>query len=174
MNIFYLDHNPKLAAKAHCDKHVNKMIVEHLQMMSVALAHYDLDPARKKDGNFYSVRAFKNHPCTKWVRESNANFIWTWKLTWHLCEEFKKRYGKTHSGIASLQSIFLPGVIETFPDIGYTQPAQAMPDFCKVPGNALAAYRNYYNWMKWRFATWKTQEPKWWSPACYLDARDEY
>jgi len=174
VNIFVLDNDPRKAAKAHCDKHVNKMIVEHLQMMSVALAHYGLDPARKKDGNFYSVRAYKNHPCTKWVKESNANFIWTWKLTWHLCEEFQLRYAKQHSGIASLQSINLSSAVETFPDVGYTPAAQAMPDFCKVLGDPVKAYRNYYNWMKWKFASWKTEPPSWWAPSCYLEARDEY
>jgi hypothetical protein len=174
MNIFVLDYKPKLAAEAHCDKHVNKMIIEHLQMMSVALAHYGLDPARKKDGNFYSVRAFKNHPCTKWVRESSANFIWTWRMTLHLCEEFHIRYGKLHSGAKSLQSISIKDVVKTFPDIGYTQPAQAMPDFCKVEGDAVQAYRNYYNWMKWRFAVWKTESPKWWAPGCCLEGRGEY
>ena len=174
MNIFVLDYDPKLAAKAHCDKHVNKMIVEHLQMMSVALSHHGLNPARKKDGNFYSVRAFKNHPCTKWVRESMDNFEWTYSLTHHLCEEFKIRYGKEHSGSQSLLSIDQRKVVNTFPKLGHTQPAQAMPDFCKVEGNAVQAYRNYYNWMKWRFAMWKTEPPKWWAPGCCLEGRDEY
>ena len=134
MNIFVLSLDPQAAAKAHCDKHVNKMIIEHLQMMSVALAHYDLNPARKKDGEFYSVRAYKNHPCTKWVKESMDNFEWTYSLTWHLCDEFKERYGKEHSGRESLKSIDKKKVVSTFPRLGHTQPAQAMPDFCKVPG----------------------------------------
>ena len=174
MNIFVLSLDPQTAAKAHCDKHVNKMIIEHLQMMSVALAHYDLDPARKKDGEFYSVRAYKNHPCTKWVKESFHNFEWTYSLTWHLCDEFKKRYGKEHSGRESLKSIDKKKVVSTFPRLGHTQPAQAMPDFCKVPGNPVKAYRNYYNWMKWRFASWKTDIPDWWAPGCCLEGRYEY
>jgi hypothetical protein len=174
VNIFVLDYDPKTAAKAHCDKHVNKMIVEHIQMMSVALAHYGLDPARKKDGEFYSVRAYKNHPCTKWVRESMDNFEWTYSLTWHLCDEFKERYGKEHSSIRSLKSINQRGVVSTFPHLGHTQPAQAMPDFCKVEGDPVEAYRNYYNLTKWRFATWRTNAPNWWAPACLLEAKDAY
>lgn len=73
MNIFFLDYNEKLCASYHCDKHVNKMIVEHLQMISVALAHYGYEPARKKDGTCYSTKAYKNHPCTLWVKESNED-----------------------------------------------------------------------------------------------------
>lgn len=174
MNIFVLSLDPQAAAKAHCDKHVNKMIIEHLQMMSVALAHYDLNPARKKDGEFYSVRAYKNHPCTKWVKESMDNFEWTYSLTWHLCDEFKERYGKEHSGRESLKSIDKKKVVSTFPRLGHTQPAQAMPDFCKVPGDPVKAYRNCYNWMKWKFASWKTNIPDWWAPGCCLEGKDEY
>ena len=174
MNIFFLDHDPKTAAEYHCDKHVNKMIIEHLQMMSVALAHHGLNPARKKDGEFYKVRGFKNHPCTLWVKESVCNFMWTYKLTYHLCEEFEKRYGKPHSGINSLESIDLLEVNKLYPNNSYTEPAQAMPDYCKVDGFQVKAYRNYYNWAKWRFATWKTQEPDWWAPGCCLEAKDEY
>lgn len=172
MNIFVLDYDTRSAAKAHCDKHVNKMIVEHLQMMSVALAYHGLDPARKKDGEFYSVRAYKNHPCTKWVGESLDNFAWIFSLTWYLCDEFKLRYGKEHSGRESLNSIDEEKVRQVFPNLGYTQPAQAMPDFCKVPGDPVKAYRNCYNWTKWRFATWKFNAPRWWAPGCYLEDRD--
>ena len=174
MNIFVLSLDPQAAAKAHCVKHVNKMIIEHLQMMSVALAHYNLNPARKKDGEFYSVKAYKNHPCTKWVKESMDNFEWTYSLTWHLCDEFKERYGKEHSGRESLKSIDQKKVVSTFPRLEHTQPAQAMPDLCKVPGDPVKAYRNYYNWLKWKFATWKTEPPEWWAPGCRLEYRDEY
>ena len=36
MNIFILDHNPKIVAQSQCDKHVVKMIVESAQMLSTA------------------------------------------------------------------------------------------------------------------------------------------
>lgn len=174
MNIFILDFDPKLAAEYHCNKHVNKMIVEHLQMMSVALAHHGHNPARKKNGEFYKVRGFKNHPCTLWVKESIANFVWTYQLTYYLCEEFEKRYRKTHSGKESLKSIDLLGAANSYPDLGHTQPAQAMPDFCKVKDSPVKAYRNYYNLAKWKFADWTTQEPYWWAPGCCLEAKNEY
>jgi hypothetical protein len=170
MNIFVLDLDPKVAAKAHCDKHVVKMIVEHLQMMSVALAHYDLDPARKKDGGFYSVRAYKNHPCTKWFKESFDNFEWTYSLTWALCNEFKERYGGEHAGMQSLKSIDGNKVKNTFPRLGYSQPAQAMPSYCKSD-DPVVAYRNYYNYEKWKFASWDKAggtPPPWWAPQSFL------
>ena len=170
MNIFILHLNPMIAARAHCDKHVNKMIVEHIQMMSVALALRGLDPAKKKDGNYYSTKAYKNHPCTKWVAESWENFEWTYNLTWALCDEFKTRYGKEHSGRQSLLSI--KGVkVETFPRKENTHPYQAMPDFCKVSGDPVAAYRNCYNFTKWEFASWERAPqgpPSWWAPQSLI------
>ena len=35
-NIFYLDHDPRIAARYDCDKHVVKMILETVQMLSTA------------------------------------------------------------------------------------------------------------------------------------------
>lgn len=175
MNIFYLDHNEKKCAAYHCDKHVNKMIIEHLQMMSVALAHYGYTPARKKDGNYYSTRAYKNHPCTRWVKTSSANFLWLFRMTRHLCIEFEHRYGKRHAGQTSLVGLVKEGTIsnlidqDIYPHIGYTSPALAMPDYCHHP-DPVVAYRTYYNLEKWEFASWeKTSigQPPWWAPACY-------
>jgi hypothetical protein len=36
VNVFMLDHDPRLAARYHCDKHVVKMIVETAQLLSTA------------------------------------------------------------------------------------------------------------------------------------------
>lgn len=33
MNLFVLDRNPRLAARAHCDKHVVKMVLETAQLL---------------------------------------------------------------------------------------------------------------------------------------------
>lgn len=177
MNIFVLDWNPQKAAEYHCDKHVNKMIVEHLQMMSVALDSYGHDPAKKKDGSYYSTRAYKNHPCTKWVKESFGNFMWLYSMTLALCKEFKSRYGKNHAGSISLLSINPVEIHELgrYPDIGWGPPAQAMPDECKHPSDAVVAYRNYYNLKKWEFAKWDrgTPKPGWWAPRCELVVEGE-
>lgn len=175
MNIFFLHSDPVICAANHCDKHVNKMIIEHLQMMSVALDTHGLPPAKKKDGSYYSVRAYRRHPCTLWVAESLSNFLWLYDMTAALCWQFKIRYRKEHAGTDSLLSISLSSQLKKiYPDLGHTMPAQAMPDWCKHPTNSVEAYRNYYNLTKWKFATWKTAAPEWWAPACLLEANDAY
>jgi len=178
VNIFFLDFNQKKCAQYHCNKHVNKMIVEHLQMMSIALAHYGYPPANKKDGSPYSTKAYRNHPCTLWVKESSANFLWLWVLTRNLCIEFHNRYGKFHAGQDSLIEMVKNNTLnkladeDIYPHLGYTMPAQAMPAYCKIPGNPVLAYRNYYNLEKWEFASWDRSPngaPHWWAPACSLE-----
>ena len=68
MNIFYLDKDPVRAAEYHCDKHVVKMILESSQMLCTAhrlLSGEDYC----NDKGLYKL-AYKNHPSTKWARES--------------------------------------------------------------------------------------------------------
>lgn len=165
MNIFVLDTDPVKSAEYHCDKHVNKMIIEHLQMMSIVAVNNSLDPARRTNGEFYKTRGFRKHPCTLWMGESWGNWNWAYELTWALCDEFLKRYGKEHGGRGSLESLKHTRELlkKSLPE-DLTEFAQAMPDECKVEGNAVAAYRNYYNMHKHEFATWKTQSPYWWAP----------
>ena len=74
MNIFVVDKNPIEAARALCDVHVNKMIVESMQMLTTALKQSgilapDELPFRKDGITRYSGNAHPHHPCTKWVGE---------------------------------------------------------------------------------------------------------
>ena len=74
MNIFVVDKNPMRAARALCDIHVNKMIVESMQMLTTALKQSGLLapdelPFRKDGITRYSGNAHPHHPCTKWVGE---------------------------------------------------------------------------------------------------------
>ena len=105
MNVFVLDKDPAKAAQYHCDKHVNKMIVEHLQMLSIVAAINDLDPAKRTNGEFYKTRMFRKHPCTIWMGESFGNWSWAYHMTEYLCAEFEKRFGHPHGGVNSLKSL---------------------------------------------------------------------
>lgn len=74
MNIFVVNTDPREAARALCDIHVNKMIVESMQMLTTALKQSgilapDELPFRKDGITRYSGNAHPHHPCTKWVGE---------------------------------------------------------------------------------------------------------
>jgi hypothetical protein len=68
MNIFFLHRDPSRAAKAQCDKHVVKMVLETTQMLSTAARRNGFDRGYKS--------AHPNHPMTIWVGDNDSNFSW--------------------------------------------------------------------------------------------------
>ena len=182
MNIFYLDHDPKLCAEMHVDKHCVKMILEYAQLLSTA--HRVLDGNQsvclsktgrkqvryvlsdKRDNILYSATHI-NHPSAIWVRQSRDNYAWLYELLINLCKEYTYRYGKTHKVEASgllneLRSV--PAGISEHPK--FTEPTPAMPDECKVSGNSIESYRKYYIMNKQHLWSWKgkinsRENPKW-------------
>ena len=159
MNIFYLDRNPTRCAAMHCDKHVVKMILEYAQLLSTAHHEIDGEP---------SVECYKpthrNHPSAVWARSNRSNYNWLYLLLKDLCSEYTLRYGKAHkterSGI--VQGLSFPPY-EMKPG-EFFDPPQCMDDYCKVPGDTVMAYRNYYIREKSYMARWKnTQEPLWYT-----------
>lgn len=198
MNIFVLDPNPQIAASYHCDKHINKMAVEACQMLTAAVYYlngivttkqrksiskekiqsiwstYPISKATlEKYGDGGPGLAFINHPCTIWVRESSANFLWLIELGLEICNQFEKVYRneeqqldlpniKEHNCKAQLYWLqnWLNQNKEKFPSSELTSFAQAMPDRYKHK-DAVIAYRNYYLGEK-DFATWTNRpRPDW-------------
>ena len=153
MNIFVLHSNPKQAAQSHCDKHVGKLLLESVQMLSTV--------AHKHGGSGPYRSTHATHPCTLWVAESRQNWIWLVDLAKALREEFHYRYDKHHASGLALDELQAPDL----PNIGLTPHAQAMPDEYRVPHDAVAAYRHYYRAAKANFAKWERgrEAPSWWN-----------
>ncbi len=151
MNIFVLDKNPRIAAQMHCDKHCVKMILETAQMLSTAHRVYDTPQAE----NLYK-QAHLNHPCTKWIRESGANYRWAWTLYHELLVEFVRRRGKHHKSGELIHD--LAHTPHGMPEIGLTPFAQAMPLEYKR-SCAVEAYRAYYIGDKAEIAEWNWGRP---------------
>lgn len=98
MNIFKLDNNPEQAAKYLADIHVRKMVVETAQMLANAFSPQhlaDITCPRTQDG---AVRkhSYLHHPCSKWVLESEGNFLWLCHHGVAIAHEYTLRYGKRH------------------------------------------------------------------------------
>ena len=170
MNIFYLDNDPVKCAEYHVDKHVVKMILEYCQLLSTA--HRTIDGketiAESKTGRkvkrwilpderetvLYSA-THVNHPSAVWARQNQDNYCWLHSLLCELCKEYTYRYGKVHkcqeTGLVDKLAI-VPYNLSNTP---FTQPTPAMPDPCKVPGDSLKSYRNYYIMEKQRMWSWK-------------------
>lgn len=152
MNIFVLDFDPLVAAKMHNNKHVVKMILESAQLLCIAHTFTGNDPP-------YKIKAFKNHPCSIWVRQSINNYRWLCVLAKALCKEYTFRYGKIHKteSVIDWLTINEPKLA----DLPMTPFAQAMPEEYRN-NNAVVAYRRYYIEGKNHLAQWKKRErPKW-------------
>ena len=155
MNIFILDTEPHIAAHYHCDIHVRVMIKESAQLMSIA--HRILDGNRK---SIYDI-THTNHPCTKWVMESNSNYEWLYALFKALHVEYQNRFNKNHRSFV-LMNRYLQYAPENIPDKGITQFAQVMPkEFRNI--DVVKAYRTYYCFNKLHFCIWsKPASRPWW------------
>lgn len=149
MNIFVLDRDPAVAAEQACDKHVVKMILESAQMLC----------AVHPEGEAPYRRAFYNHPCTIWVRESKSNYDWLIQHAYALCQQYTEIYGKKHKSEDIIK--WCDDNRPLFPDKGVTPHPTCMPDEYKVEC-PVQSYRNYYNGEKARFAKWKSRPtPEW-------------
>ena len=173
MNIFYLDNNPKVCAEMHVDKHCVKMILEYAQLLSTAHRFLDGVPklecsettGRKRtsyilsdDRNDLLYRATHiNHPSAVWVRQSDANYVWLFRMFGALMDEYTYRYGKTHAceRLADALSHKPNNIPKNVP---FTEPTPAMPDTYKVAGDSIQSYKNYYLGDKQRMFSWKNRE----------------
>lgn len=187
VNIFYLDHSPELAAQAHCDVHVVKMILETAQLLSTAWhvaapEHVESDwdnPARdvvpegevpwlhyRVAGQRIYRKTHENHPCAAWVRKSAANYQWLHRLGMALLEEYTFRYGKQHASAPVMWTLeMVPPTLPTNSPL--SEPPCAMPDELLVVDDegyvdAVASYRRYYVESKQALLKWRVRgSPHW-------------
>lgn len=167
MNIFMLDEDPRRAAQAHCDKHVVKMVIETAQLLSTA--HRVLDGDERADRLALYKATHHNHPSAVWVRECFESYSWALLLFHNLCDEYTHRYGRRHAserllGPLGMFPACIPyGVVGSF---RLADAPQAMPDYCKIPGDPVSAYRHYYATEKRHLGQWKRRAaPEWWATA---------
>ena len=160
MNIFYFDDCPVLSAEAQPDKMLVKMPLETAQMLCTA--HRELDGDEYADSVGLYKRAYWNHPCTIWARETSSNYIWLYEHFLALGEEYKYRYGREHASITKLAKPLLC-IPENIKICAMTPPAQAMPDEYKHK-DPIVAYRRYVINEK-HYAKWERgrSKPTWWT-----------
>ena len=159
MNIFVVDYCPVTSASSLCDQHVIKMPIESVQMLSTTL-HLKGFPAPYK-------KAFINHPCTVWTRQSFENFCWLYIHALALCQEYTNRFKRKHETETALQCIResiaknTPELSSAFMFSGRTTFALAMPDKYKEPNPAFS-YRRFYINEKKHFARYTNRTmPAW-------------
>lgn len=158
MNIFVLHLNPRLAAKYHNDKHVIKMLLETAQLLSTA--HRLCNPVALIDDRVYKPTHI-NHPCSVWLRQSKANYLWLFSLFEQLEQQYERRYHKQHRSYITLHEV-LRVIPVDLPDVGMTPFALAMPEQYKQK-DPVEAYRAYYKGEKLAMSRWTypSRAPAW-------------
>ena len=165
MNIFYFDECPIKSARAQPDKMLVKMPLETAQMLCTA--HRELDGDEYADANGLYKRAYWNHPCTIWTRESMHNYRWHYLHFAALCDEYTYRYGKKH-----LTDTKLRGPLQKTPN---NIPVKKMTQFkLAMKSNPecmmecpIESYRAFYQTKQHRFnMIWtKREKPRWFNYA---------
>ena len=171
MNIFFLSWDPKKCAELYCDQHVNKILLEIVQMLYTAWhctnpEHVSHAPPRNDGHKGYKPVSNRNHAMVMWVRSHKNNYRWACLLGICLSKEFYKRYKKEHSCFKHIVWLFknIPPIQDeirnnraTYSTTGFptwvTPVPQCMPDEYKDP-HLIVANFNYYRGDKLRFARW--------------------
>ncbi len=157
MNIFYVDKDPKIAAKMMCDKHIIKMILESAQMLCTAkrvldgTEYFDTTKNGRKikrwrlDNPNEEAIVYKagwlGHPSTQWVIKSAYNYTWLFKHFMALNEEYKLRWqkDKDHVSITKLAELLKHPPKNAPLNVMATDATPAMPDHCKIPGDVVGS-----------------------------------
>lgn len=120
MNIFVLSLDVAQIPKHYCDLHLRKMMIEYVQLLSNTWPE-SVAPYK---------RTHYNHPCSKWVRESRANYIWLYQLVNEMDKEYQKRFNKQHLSASKLKLLRWENA--HLPNVDLTPWPQCMPKEFKV------------------------------------------
>ncbi|MGB1361154.1 MAG: hypothetical protein ACPG8V_03455 [Alphaproteobacteria bacterium] len=157
MNIFFLDTNIKKSIKAHCDKHVVKMILEYAQILSTSHIIVDGDNCLIRD-NIYKP-THKNHPCVVWTTSHISHYNIVYNMLIESISEYTYRYKKQHKTSRLLEYLKNPPAninrARTTYKVATTKfhslPEQCMPEQYHIKpksdddlASVINAYRNYY------------------------------
>lgn len=166
MNIFAIEKTEnneidwEQSARSLDNYRVVKMILESCQMLCTAL----------NDQHGYQITPYKNahlnHPSTKWVRASSANFECLVSHTLAMLDEYTERFGKIHKCAGVLEKVLDLYDPSLFPTDKPTTLPLCMPDEYKSP-DIVGSYRRFYA-DKPRMRYPKSKVPTW-----FLEYRQE-
>ena len=141
------------SAQSQDNYRVVKMILESTQMLCCALnelAGEQVTPYRS---------THKNHPSTKWVRSSSANFEALTEHTLAMLDEYTERFGKIHKCYYVLEKCLEIYDASAFPAQQATRLPLAMP-YEYQSDNVVESYRKFYA-SKPRMRYPKDKVPEW-------------
>lgn len=193
MNVFALDESPILSARWQHDRHVVKMTLESLQLLSTA-CHLNESLMAEFPAHYlptlYKPISNPNHPSAVWARESVANFVWLVAHEASLMGEYHHRFTNVHKGYplsvaftimaaklcnverfwtraADRSLVIDPAILDVAAQhspFHFAGPAQFAPLF----GTVIESYRAYY--LGEKLQTRSGQLNRWTNPSLPLPA----
>lgn len=98
------------------------------------------------EGDFLYKTTHENHPCNKWIRQQNGQYLWLFDLYKSCLAEYEYRHGKTHAAHRLIE------VLSKVPKGSYrsdwNDPPLCMPDEYKIPGDPVRSYQLFYRHKK--------------------------
>lgn len=147
-----LDYDLEKCAEYHVDKHM-KLLLEATQIVCTTF--------HLQGVNAPYLPSHINHPCSIFTRASKDNFQYVLDYIKALSVENIVRYDKVHKSSLLLKWVEDNRHLLTFPKVGMTQFALAMPDQYKT-SDPVASYRAYYNAEKRHLFKWTNRDkPEW-------------
>lgn len=155
--MFILDESPVKAARLYCDTHCNKIILEIAQMLCTTYHLQGIEAPYKP--------CHQNHPVTKWIRSSYANFMWAIVHADALGDEKIYRTGKSHKSLEvvlwAIENInklsFGNWWREPFP-IAINENAMCRKDPLFNESDPVKCYQLYYKYDKKDIAKWTKRD----------------
>lgn len=176
VNTFWIDSNLKKAAQSHVKKHVGKMIVEMVQMLSTAQWLQNTNKRANRlyrEGRIYKI-SHRQHPMCKWTREHYNNYETMCLFAIELGKEFEFRRGKKHKTALYLNwllenpPLYIPicqdsyKLVQPFNTTKIPRCFGESFDKHNVDGDIVQSYRNLYKHEKAHLHDWEMRpKPKW-------------
>jgi len=174
MNIFVLNTNPTLAAQAHCDIHLRKMIVETCQLLSTYhRKRSELGRSYRTEDLQLMMKSYRSPIFQSWLHENYTNVEWTSALLDALLFEYSYRFG--HRKVEEFKCYECARLLVSLGETEYLHVPQdfvlAMPeDYLPMtsvykrgnPEQAVRAYRSYYSVEKFKLFTYTRRTPPDW------------
>ena len=123
MNIFILDNDMSKNVEFYVNKHIVKMPLESVQILSTVVRLSGIDAG-------YKI-THVNHPCVKWANNSLSNWRWLKELVYYLNEEWQYRYDHINNHKSYEKLLTLPD--PNIDDIGLTPFAICMDNNSFTP-----------------------------------------
>lgn len=160
MNRFILDTTAQDSARALCDKHVVKMVLEEAQILSTALQLNGIE-----NSGLYKPTHI-NHPVVKWTASCRTRFHIGLIYFDAVAKEYTYRYDKVHKSYDRLYDLFvyyMPKLESKSLLADNIFPCCAVGTTHGTLSEVVHRYRAYYRKEKAYMATWnKNRKPPYW------------